>query len=600
MKRLRNNIRVRMILILCLVIVLPVLLTALFSSLYIQKNNREKFISRNTAMLYANSRNILTYMDTLNFSLRNIYLNRDTSRILSGDSLTNEDEASMLSFLGSILSASKGSQQIYLRASRLNTCFLVNSMEQLSSYDDSAEPLSVPDPELKPYSAWIEPAHPLHTYGIKTRGHLDQKQVVTFHWTIYQPPSIDKTLGQVALDIPVNVFGMMCSSLYSEEEDFYLTDQNRNIIYCSDPDLIGALLPNDLPLSGAASVTEQEGGILFTLPMSTKYMDWYLVKYSPDAYINADTKLLQINFLLFCLCILIMVAFVILAVLQMTTPLKKLTDYARAVDKEGLDIPMERYIVYDKPDEIGVLISSIHNMVDWINHMILQQYKIEISNKTNALKALQAQINPHFLYNTLQCIATSALDADAPQVYDAVVMLGQMMQYSMNTKETIVPFGSEMNHTDSYLRLQQIRFEGSGNLRTSYHVTPEALAVRVPKMILQPIVENCFKHGDILSQAEALIHIEALLDEEYLSLIIDDNGKGMTGERLEQIRADLDHCEEPQPASDTIGLANVLARIRFYYQGGGKLTVGPSPLGGVRVSLTIPYLNLWKGGEELK
>ncbi|PNV59297.1 hypothetical protein C0033_24875 [Clostridium sp. chh4-2] len=593
MRWLRSNIRVRLILILCIVIVLPTILAALFSSLYIQKNNREKFIVQNSDLLYTSSQNVLTYMDTLNFSLRNVYLNRDTARILSGDSLSYQDEASMLSFLGSILSTSKGARQIYLNSYRLKTSFLVNSVEQLTApYSGSGIKNSELPQNIKPYSAYLEPPHPPHTYGVSARSHPDEEPVVTFHWTIYQPPSVDRLLGEISLDIPVHVFERMCSSLYSQEEDFYIVDKDRWIIYSSNQDEIGTLLANgpDFPAEAAAFSFKQ--GILFSLPMQTKYMDWYLIKYSPDSYINADTKLLQINFLLFSVCTLIMVAFVILAVLQIMTPLKKLTKYAQAVDKEGLDIPMDSYINYKNPDEIGILVSSIHNMVDRINHMILQQYKIEITNKTNELKALQAQINPHFLYNTLQCIATSALEADAPQVYDEIAMLGQMMQYSMTTGVTLVPFRSEMNHTDSYLRLQQIRFEGSGKLHISYHVTPEALDIKVPKMILQPIIENCFKHGAILSMAEAFIHIEVFIKEKQLTILVDDSGKGITEKKLEEIRRNLQCCKETPPGSDTIGLVNVLSRVHLYYNGGGSLKIGLSPLGGVQVQLVIPYLDL--------
>lgn len=225
-------------------------------------------------------------------------------------------------------------------------------------------------------------------------------------------------------------------------------------------------------------------------------------------------------------------------------------------------------------------------MTRTINDLILKEYKLELANKTNQLKALQAQVNPHFLYNALQSIASLSLRYNAPKVYDLIYSLGSMMRYSMNTERTQVPLRDELEHVQNYVILQTERF-GEENLRLDIDAEEAALEIAVPKMILQPIVENIFKHGFTDGIREAVISITCALDANgSLRLAVKDNGKGITAERLEEITAGLQQSGRTE--HEEIGLHNVLARVRLQMSSGAELLLQSVEGGGVKVTLIIP------------
>ena len=190
---------------------------------------------------------------------------------------------------------------------------------------------------------------------------------------------------------------------------------------------------------------------------------------------QADT-FVQVLLMLF-FCALVMTAlFLSVSALSVTQPLKKLAAYTRAVNLGQLDANMEDYIVYPAQDEIGTLVTGIDDMMHTINQSnIIRQYRLDAANKTIQLQMLQAQINPHFLYNTLQCLAGEALSANAPELYTSIASLGQMMQYAMDTAHIMVPLEREKDYAEHYLRLQQLRFPAK--LNAEWIIAPEAAGI---------------------------------------------------------------------------------------------------------------------------
>ena len=144
-------------------------------------------------------------------------------------------------------------------------------------------------------------------------------------------------------------------------------------------------------------------------------------------------------------------------------------------------------------DEMGYLGARFNEMIGKINRLINREYKLEIENKTNQLKVLQSQINPHFLYNALQSIGTIALKNNVPQIYSLINHLSKIMRYSMNMDQDVVPLANELNYIEAYLLLQKERF--GDQLDYKINATEEVKPVLIPKMVIQPIIENYFKHG---------------------------------------------------------------------------------------------------------
>lgn len=272
-----------------------------------------------------------------------------------------------------------------------------------------------------------------------------------------------------------------------------------------------------------------------------------------------------------------------------TRPIKKLIQFTQKVQTGQLDAQMD----VEREDEFGLLTRKITGMTRTINDLIVKEYRLELANTTNQLKALQAQVNPHFLYNALQSIASLSLRYNAPQVYELIYSLGSMMRYSMNTERTQVPLRDEIEHVGNYVILMKERF-GEENLQLVTEATEEALETVLPKMILQPLVENIFKHGftDGIHQAEIGITCK-LEGESRLVLSVKDNGKGMSPERLGEITAGLRSSGRPE--DEQIGLYNVLARLRLQFGSGAGMTLENNQEGqGVTVTLIIPL----EAGQE--
>jgi two-component system sensor histidine kinase YesM len=221
-----------------------------------------------------------------------------------------------------------------------------------------------------------------------------------------------------------------------------------------------------------------------------------------------------------------------------------------------------------------------------INHLINREYKLELENKTNQLKVLHSQINPHFLYNTLQSIGTMALKSRVPEIYSSLTDLSQIMRYSMNMDEDVVPLAKEINYIKSYLLLQKQRF--GDDLNYILDIEKGALDVKVPKMILQPIIENYFKHGFDIREGVGEIKITCKEEESYLFIAIGDNGMGVTEQRLKEIHDHLLAEQSNGKGYSNIGLKNVYARLQLYYTDEALMKLQNRNSGGFLVTLRLP------------
>jgi len=227
-------------------------------------------------------------------------------------------------------------------------------------------------------------------------------------------------------------------------------------------------------------------------------------------------------------------------------------------------------------------------MIMKINELIEREYKLEIENKSSQLRVLQSQINPHFLYNAFQSIGTLALKLKAVPVYSLLNSLSNIMRYSMNMKDDIVPFLAEVNHVKSYLNLQKQRFDEQ--FEFELHVEKSLEEVLVPKMMLQPIVENCFKHGFDQQLEKGTIVITAKAEhDQYLCISVKDNGIGMKEVELDRLRFELsDSVNDDSQKRAGIGLKNIYDRLKIYYSNQVVMDVSNGEEGGFTVTVIIP------------
>jgi len=228
----------------------------------------------------------------------------------------------------------------------------------------------------------------------------------------------------------------------------------------------------------------------------------------------------------------------------------------------------------DIHDEISYLGTSYNAMIMRIDELINNVHKEELRNREAAYKVLQAQVKPHFLYNTLESIRMLAIANNDQPVAEISFAFGQLMRYSLSSNQEHTTLAKELTIVESYLKIHKVRFRD--RLHYDMDIQIDSETVLCPRFILQPLVENCIVHG--LSKVRRAVNISITVQgsSDGLMIIISDDGAGIAADRLAEIREQL--CKPGAPSmleteSGGLGLVNVNERIRSYYKGESRLTV---------------------------
>ena len=240
---------------------------------------------------------------------------------------------------------------------------------------------------------------------------------------------------------------------------------------------------------------------------------------------------------------------------------------------------------YNKNDEIGILVNSYNKMKSRINNLININYKTQIEQKELELKQLQNQINPHFIYNTLESIHMMAEINDDFETSTMAEYFGAIIRYSMNRKINTVKLRDEMTIIDNYIYLQKIRFD---NLFTITNlISEDVLDCEIIKMIVQPLIENSINHGLSECSENGKIIIQSFVIDGNLVLTISDNGIGIEEKKLESLN---DYINGKNEDFKGIALRNINKRLKLNYGNEYGLEVFSVKGKGTSISLTLPYI----------
>ncbi|HGF8188479.1 TPA: sensor histidine kinase [Enterococcus faecium] len=232
--------------------------------------------------------------------------------------------------------------------------------------------------------------------------------------------------------------------------------------------------------------------------------------------------------------------------------------------------------------ELKELSIGINEMLDSINQFVEDIYKLEIKQQDAHMRALQAQINPHFLYNTLEYIRMYAISEGSEELADVVYAFSALLRNNTNQEKTIT-LKEELDFCEKYVYLYQMRYPN----RVAYHfmIDPDLEKIEVPKFVIQPLVENYFKHGIDFTRFDNALSVKVLQEGKRVRIIIKDNGKGMTEKRLKQIEEKLSHPKVELHGS--IGLQNVNERLRASFGSSYYMSLENNETGGLTVSITF-------------
>ncbi len=254
---------------------------------------------------------------------------------------------------------------------------------------------------------------------------------------------------------------------------------------------------------------------------------------------------------------------------------------------------LESYYDGKHKDEIYYLGQTYNLMLDTINQLVQQISTTEEQKRQAYLAALQAQINPHFLYNTLASLKWLAQQQGANDVAHYIEHLSTFFRISLSEGAELIPFKQELNHIKSYLAIQQFRYKD--RVSYSFEVDPELYDTMVPKLLLQPLVENAIVHGLTHSKRLGKILITAKKTKDHLSITVEDDGAGICDKDLKTL---LHHLDEGV-AQDNFGLYNIKQRLLLNYGENSSFSIFSQLNQGTSIHLTIPLSPTLKGDSNV-
>jgi len=272
---------------------------------------------------------------------------------------------------------------------------------------------------------------------------------------------------------------------------------------------------------------------------------------------------------------------------NVTFGITKLLAYTKRVEKGDLDFQIEDIT----NDEVGLLTQSFNKMTFRLNRLIDKTYRLELSESEARLKALQAQISPHFLYNALDTINWSLIENGDYKTSATLGALSDILRYSIGDFEKIVTVEEEINQITNYLKVQQSRFEE--RLKFDIAIDSSVLKEPFPKLLLQPVVENAVVHGVERNKEGGFISIKGYREKEKIILLVEDNGNGILEEKLKELNAKFQDKNSINPMDRThhIGLVNVHERIQLVYGDGCGLTINSTEGEGTQVIMSLGKMN---------
>lgn len=283
---------------------------------------------------------------------------------------------------------------------------------------------------------------------------------------------------------------------------------------------------------------------------------------------------------------LIIVALILFLIANVTEPLSRLARFMKDGNPEE-EFPR---LPVQSVDEVGQLVVSYNKLSGRIQRLTKSVKENEAMKKEADLQALQAQINPHFLYNTLSSVHWMALMKKEDLIAEMVGSLSDFLRFSLNRGEEYCPVRQEVAHADHYVRIQAIRYPGE--FEVQFRVDPDCEGETMLKLLLQPLIENAILHGILKHERPGTILVTVSRGEGGLEMMVADNGAGINPDRLQRLEAALgmegESGEPPLDSSGSYGLRNVHARLVMHYAGNSGLKL-ESVLGqGTKVSFIIP------------
>lgn len=413
--------------------------------------------------------------------------------------------------------------------------------------------------------------------------------------------NIDNTkyLGALVLLIKeANISSVFRNLPDSSSRYFYITNEKRQILSSSsskgiyeDFSSYAGINPTKyktLAETGSQIFSINNTDFLF-ICKSSPALNWKVINLIPLENLTLDHVVILHNILIISIVVFILsVVFSILCTGTVTAPIQRLVDKMKSASAGKLDISVS----YSSNDELAVLYNQFNLMMQKIQTLLNDIYEEQNAKQKMEVQLLQSQINPHFLYNTLNTIK-SLIELDMKETaVKAVSAMSAFYRNSLSKGQFIIPLRQELILTEQYLYIQNLRYMDFVDYEITYESSWEDHGAEIPKLTIQPVVENIFVHG--LTNQMCHIHLNVSIKNNTIYISISDNGSGIPREKLTELNRSI---REFKTARYSFGLPSINHRISLLYGENYGLTIKSSPESGTTVTIAIPDKKSTLGGN---
>ncbi|GAB5615832.1 sensor histidine kinase [Faecalimonas canis] len=424
-----------------------------------------------------------------------------------------------------------------------------------------------------------------------SKPHVSSLFVEYYPWVVtiseYMKNADGETI-QIALDIQFSQIANYIDEVGIGQHGYcYIADKKGNIIYHPQQQLIYAGLKEE-KYNYLEDGSHIEKDAIYSV-QSLDNCEWKIISvcYIDEMITNKVNHIMKTLFVIFLVVVLFTVIIIRFFSKLFSNPAKELANAMREFEKDTNNFEFK---TIEGTAEITSLTESFEHMVVQIKELVETVRQEEITLRKTELKALQAQINPHFLYNTLDAIAWLCEEERYKDAVEMVNSLAKLFRISISRGHELITIEKEMQHAKSYLKIQNFRYKNQ--FTYSFDVDEECLNYLCNKITLQPIIENAIYHGIDRMVDEGKINIGIHQKGDTILFTVEDNGVGMTEEQCEEILH--------KDASDRVGIGikNVNDRIKIYFGEEYGLTIQSELDEGTRVTISMPKITENDYGEK--
>ena len=579
-KKLFFPMRLKFVILLCGLITAPFLISGIMTYSQYSKNVEEDSINYTNQIINQVSINVDRYMNDVDrLTMAPYYDNavldilRKHGTLSTSGSYVSSDQLAKMNLMISSLAVDRSEIQGILLFAYDGTLFS-NLQNTVSKSWDAAQNEWMKEAEAADGELIVLPPH-TGTY------YLDEQRQVVSIARVIRETFTNKHLGIIKVDLTDQGFAkILAGTSASPNSLIYLTDRQDRVLYP---------FSSGLPLAGQVEKNENEESFI----KATKRSDYTGIQVTGlvrKNEIKEGARSLA-QYTLWITVISILIAYIAAGVAsgRMVRPIRHLQMKMKRVQRG--DFAVRATIT--TTDEMGQLTGGFNVMVSELERLVKEVYESKIRQRDAELDALQSQINPHFIYNTLESINSLAMDKQQEEISDIAVNLGKLLRYTVERKERFVYLRDEISFAEAYSQIQASRLGDQLEVEIDVELGHDYLMV--PKLILQPFIENAIEHA--MSADKLTVRLYTKMEEDHLLIFVEDNGMGLSPEKLQQVEQHIyatpvEHVDRRGFGERKKGFAlrNVHWRLFLLYGEGCGLFIDKSNRKGTAFYLRLPLL----------